>query len=152
MIDACGSVLLLSTRDASDPTFVDSWELPGGGINAGETEEDAAVRELCEETGLHVMAADLGPVLWRRDVYYRYRGENRLQSEAIFAIRLAIDSPPIEGGGREPFEQEDHLEYRWWSPDAIRQNGAFFYPRTLAEHVDELIAGTTVHEATERWI
>lgn len=31
-----------------------SWEIPGGGIDSGETPEEAAIRELEEETGLQV--------------------------------------------------------------------------------------------------
>lgn len=33
-----------------------SWALPGGGIEAGETPEQAAVREVAEETALEVKA------------------------------------------------------------------------------------------------
>lgn len=36
-----------------------SWQFPAGGIEAGETPEQAAVRETLEETGLKVEAASL---------------------------------------------------------------------------------------------
>jgi 8-oxo-dGTP diphosphatase len=35
------------------------WQFPAGGIEAGETPEEAAVRETLEETGLKVEAASL---------------------------------------------------------------------------------------------
>lgn len=41
-------VLLVQRRD------VPVWVLPGGGIDPGESPEAAAVREVLEETGLHV--------------------------------------------------------------------------------------------------
>jgi 8-oxo-dGTP diphosphatase len=36
-----------------------SWQFPAGGIEAGETAEEAAVRETLEETGLEVKAVRL---------------------------------------------------------------------------------------------
>jgi 8-oxo-dGTP diphosphatase len=41
-------LLLIQRRDAP------VWVLPGGGIDAGETAEQAVIRETLEETGLHV--------------------------------------------------------------------------------------------------
>jgi 8-oxo-dGTP diphosphatase len=42
------SVLLVQREDAS------VWVLPGGGIETGESPEEAVVREVKEETGLHI--------------------------------------------------------------------------------------------------
>ncbi len=44
--DAEGRILLVKH------TYLDGWWLPGGGVDRGETAQDAAVRELREETGL----------------------------------------------------------------------------------------------------
>ena len=62
---AAGALLL--TRRASDlRAHAGQWAMPGGRIDAGETPEQAALRELHEEVGL-VLAADA--VLGRLDDY-----------------------------------------------------------------------------------
>ena len=53
LVDASGR-LLLQHRDANIPVSPNQWSPPGGGIEPGETPEDAARRELLEETGLRV--------------------------------------------------------------------------------------------------
>jgi len=54
VLDAAGRVLLLHVQDLSNPQFGTVWELPGGGIEPGETYSQAALRELREETGIEV--------------------------------------------------------------------------------------------------
>lgn len=56
LADAEGRILLGHRVKATEPA---TWCLPGGAVEAGETFETAAARELAEETGIHVDAADL---------------------------------------------------------------------------------------------
>ncbi len=58
--------LLLTKRAQSLRSHAGQWALPGGRIDAGETPEQAALREVFEEVGLQLQAAD---VLGRLDDY-----------------------------------------------------------------------------------
>jgi 8-oxo-dGTP pyrophosphatase MutT (NUDIX family) len=51
LLDERGWVLL-QERDAGAPVNPDQWSLVGGGVEAGETDAEAALRELAEETEL----------------------------------------------------------------------------------------------------
>ncbi len=81
----------------TDPGIPDSrwWVTPGGGLDPGETEREAAVRELAEETGLQVAASDLlGPVAVR-EVVHGYSDQVLHQSEAFFVLvtpRFEVDT------------------------------------------------------------
>jgi 8-oxo-dGTP pyrophosphatase MutT (NUDIX family) len=60
LVDPRGAVLL-QHRDKNAPASPNQWSLPGGRLEPGETPEQAARRELLEETGLAV--GELRP-LW----------------------------------------------------------------------------------------
>lgn len=49
-----GSRVLLVHRSPTKAAFPSTWDLPGGGIEAGETERAALARELHEELGVQV--------------------------------------------------------------------------------------------------
>jgi 8-oxo-dGTP pyrophosphatase MutT (NUDIX family) len=57
---SCGIVVLLETHELllCHVTGQRQWDLPKGGIQAGETEREAALRETREETGL-MLASDV---------------------------------------------------------------------------------------------
>ena len=50
--DAAGRILI--TQRKGDKEWAPlKWEIPGGGVRAGETSQEAVLREVAEETGLH---------------------------------------------------------------------------------------------------
>jgi 8-oxo-dGTP pyrophosphatase MutT (NUDIX family) len=151
VLDSNDHILLLHTRDLHNPAFGTSWELPGGGIEAGETYVDTAMRELREETGIRISPDCVGRPSWRRDVSYTYRGAHRLQHEAIARVHLRQASPVIEGSQRLDFESEDHFGFRWWTLDEIVSSSERFYPRSLPALLPRFLAGDEIAEPFELW-
>jgi 8-oxo-dGTP pyrophosphatase MutT (NUDIX family) len=151
LLDASNQLLLLQTRDQGNPAFGTSWELPGGGMQPGETYIETAIRELREETGIRVDPACVGEPTWRRDVEYTYRGERRLQHELVTLVRLNDTAPEVEVTQRVDFEMEDHFGHRWWSVDEIAGSDQRFYPSQLPTLLSLFLAGDEITEPLERW-
>jgi 8-oxo-dGTP pyrophosphatase MutT (NUDIX family) len=151
VLDADCRVLLLHVRDLSNPHFGVLWELPGGGIEAGETFAQAAMRELLEETGLAVGAERIAAPTWHRDVSYVYRGVNRRQREAIAAVRLDESAPLIRNSHLFGTEKEDVFGAAWWSVQEIATSTERFYPRSLAALLPAFLRGETLDEPLESW-
>ncbi len=56
----------------------DAWQMPQGGLDAGEEEDDAMLRELREETG--IIAADV-KLIKKSERYYYYNLPYKLQKK-----------------------------------------------------------------------
>ena len=151
LLDIDGRVLLLQVGERGNPEFGTAWELPGGGIEAGETHAHAVIRELREETGIVVTPEHIGEPTWRRDVLYEYRGTRRLQHEAIFAVRLHGPPPEVNGSQRDAFEQADLFDARWWTVSDILASDQWFYPRSLPTLLERFLRGDSIEEPLEVW-
>ena len=148
--DAGGRVLLFRARlESRSPEHW--WELPGGGIEPGETYQQTAVRELAEETGLRISPAQVGPPRWRRSATWEARGLRRLQHEVVVLVRLDTDRPPITDGGRTAEELEDYTAARWWEIADLIASSERFYPGRLPELLPAFLAGADLTEPFERW-
>jgi 8-oxo-dGTP diphosphatase len=67
LIDADGRILI--AQRPSGKTFAGLWEFPGGKVDDGERPEDALIRELREELGIHVKEACLAPLTFASHAY-----------------------------------------------------------------------------------
>lgn len=149
VVDAAERVLLFHARDVTEPEFGMWWELPGGGLEPGETYVEAAVRELREETGLRVAPQDLGPPLWTRTGTFRYRHRRNLQHEVVLAVRLPSRGGPIDTAEQLGTEREDYPDHRWWPVSDVVASEDHFYPGRLPQFLPRLLAGERIAEPLE---
>jgi ADP-ribose pyrophosphatase len=151
VLDDQENVLLFHTQDPDHPCLGTWWELPGGGLDAGETYLEAAVRELREETGIVVAAGQVGPPTWRRRASFKHRQRRHLQHEVIMTVRLDGPGPDVDESERLDYEREDYFGFRWWPVDEIASSAERFYPGQLPVLLDRFLAGEEIEEPFELW-
>ena len=67
LVDSDGRVLLAQRPEGK--SLAGLWEFPGGKLDAGESPEDAAIRELREELGIEVKTTCLAPLTFASHAY-----------------------------------------------------------------------------------
>jgi 8-oxo-dGTP pyrophosphatase MutT (NUDIX family) len=152
VLDAQDRLLLFHTRDPDHPGLGTWWELPGGGIEPGETYRDAAIRELREETGIvAVPSSQIGLPTWKRRASFRHRQARHLQDEVIVTVLLHMTGPAIDESRRLDYEKEDCFGYRWWPAQEIRDSSERFYPGKLSVQLGPFLGGEEIDEPFELW-
>ena len=114
-----GHVFVGQRRDRD----MDAWQMPQGGVDAGEDPRDAALRELWEETGV---TSDLVEIVDQTEGWLPYdlphdlvsriwKGRYRGQEQKWFLLRFhgADSDVNIETGHPE------FSEWKWQAPDRL---------------------------------
>lgn len=131
LIDPGDRVLFCrGVEPVSDAAF---WVMPGGGLEADETFEEAARREVREETGLVV---EIGPCVWWRRHKHVWAGKDADQYERFFVARVPFPT------GVTPVRQDSYVtEARWWTLEEMKASQEVFAPRRAVELLEDVLAG-----------
>ena len=129
VLDADGRALLVQyRRPVGDETW---WGTPGGGIEPGESHEDALRRELREEIGLHDF--ELGPVLFEHVGEFPWARTLYRQQSTTYLVRVDAHHP------RPTIDltAEGLVDMRWWTPEELGSSHERFAPPDLPRIVRE---------------
>ncbi|PTU58149.1 NUDIX hydrolase [Sphaerisporangium cinnabarinum] len=154
LLDDADRILLARGHDVDQPER-SWWFTIGGGVDPGESDVDAALREVHEETGLRLdPGALVGPVYTRSAIFDFYRQHCR-QDEVLFLARVA--GADGDGGlsrdGWTDVELDVVDEMRWWALDDLRGVRIEVFPESLPDLVAPLLRGwdgVTRHLGTAR--
>lgn len=135
LVDDTDRVLLLRFRT---PTST-GWVTPGGGVEAGETLAQAAVRELREEIGLAATPADLGRPVAVTAGHAELGGIAGLYRDDFYFLRVRAHT--VDTRGQTPYERNELAGHRWWHPADLATTTDLVYPNGLAALLADLIAG-----------
>lgn len=138
LLNQANEVFLLNTHFDPEVRLPPRWITPGGGIDAGETVLDAAIRELREETGLLVSPEQLGEQIWQTDGRWDWGdGQNHhTYVDYFFQLKLedlALNSWTLDDSGWTDDERRDVLEHRWWNLAELNDSDEQVGPHGLAE-------------------
>lgn len=143
VLDPADRVLLFfarlghSVEPERRPDAVGFWALPGGGVEAGETHEAAAVRELTEETGLVAIAPMR--LVATRTALYPWKGRRYRSNEHFYVTRC--DGDRLDTSGWQEGDKRWMSDLGWWTLDRLAATNDIVRPPGLVSLVAEAIAG-----------
>ena len=109
------------------------WDFPKGAVEKGETEEQAAVREIFEETGLRVRRFHPN---FRKEIEYNYRRQNGSAHKRVIFFLANSDISTV----RISFE---HSGYEWLTYELAARRLTFDNARSVLREANSLLSNAT---------
>ncbi|MDX2382076.1 MAG: NUDIX domain-containing protein [Acidimicrobiia bacterium] len=115
------------------------WALPGGGLEPGESHEQALHRELAEEVGL--TGVEVGPHIWNREHIIPFLdGQWDGQRDRIYLVHTERFDPSPQLSWEQLRAERLH-ELRWWTAEEVGtvRDEATFAPGRMPELLHRLV-------------
>lgn len=126
-MDADGAALLFFTA-APDSSRWSRWITPGGGVDPGETHEQAAIRELFEETGLVVDG--VGEPVFSINFEVAWDDADHDRGHAEYYVVRGERFEPVSTNWTDD-EHIDVTAHGWFTADELLASGQPFEPYDL---------------------
>ena len=128
-------IFLLRTHFDPEVGLPPRWITPGGGIDAGESILEAALRELREETGIQVASEALGELIWQTEGRWNWADGQNHNTFVDHFFKLQVEDFELDISGWTDDERRDVVEFRWWNVQELAATGELVGPPGLAEFI-----------------
>jgi len=122
------------------------WITPGGGLEVGESFDDALKRELYEELGIQLKQS-YKQVYYRNPIYTLKNG-NQVQSEERFYLIYLNEETFLYDSWTES-EKKRMLKGKWWSVEEIKLSSDKFFSEDILSIITNLSDGIMPQEPKE---
>jgi bis(5'-nucleosidyl)-tetraphosphatase len=122
-------VFIMSSNGSGKPEYLllhytaGHWDFPKGNIEAGETEKEAAAREIREETGIADVEFVEG---FRQIISYRYRKARRLVNKEVVLFLARTKT-------RDVTISHEHIGFAWKDYDEAMKQLTYKNAKSLLE-------------------
>lgn len=145
-------ILLLNNNEillmcADDPTtrsiygkyYGKFWFPIGGEIEDGETVEQAAIREIYEETGIEKKDIELKSIVWFGEFDLILSGVKTRIKEKFIVAKTKNNNVFLNH--LDEWEKKVVKEIRWFSIDKIKNSKEVIFPVLLYKYLPDIISG-----------
>jgi 8-oxo-dGTP diphosphatase len=127
VIENNGRFLVLK-RSSKEQIFPNKWELPSGKVEFEEDPNKALIREVFEETGLQTNKC----VPFKCTHYVIETQEKKRHTIQIIYLATVVNNFSIQ-------LSEEHDEYKWISPEEIKQMNTFDDMHSILQEAEQYI-------------
>ncbi len=111
-----------NTHLASGVVYGDSWKIPGGGVETGESKLQTLVREVREETGIDITPYEVelveDSITGESEKTLRETGERVIAKMKFFTYKVILDKPANQI--TITLDPHEFNEYRWFELSELK--------------------------------
>lgn len=122
------------------------WIAPGGGVENGESFEQALYREIYEEIGLKIND-DFKWIYYRNKPFTTKSGEEFISEERYYLVK--IERSNINFENMTHTEQKFTKDWKWWTIEEIMNSSEIFFTDNLGEELTKIINGCIPEEPVD---